>query len=170
MITRFIIILTLIICLVSCKSKSSIDTYDKSSTPTSSSTTNEKKIEEDEKGYPDDKYCADVEYNNPNTGTQSSYRLTLEVQNNEVIELDWPNGGRLDQDHFSDAKLDEEGHASFTNDKGYNYEVQIVGQTANCFDNVPMVKQCRGITKSSRQCRHLTDNSNGLCWQHQNQE
>ena len=65
---------------------------------------------------------------------------------------------------------DEEGHSSFTSDKGYEYEVQIIGQSEGCFNNVPMVKQCKGKTKNGSRCKHMTDNSNQLCWQHQNQE
>ena len=169
MVTRFFIILTFIISLVSCKSKSSNEAYEISPS-TKSTTTNNKIWKEDQEDYPDAKYCADVGYYNSNTGTHSSYRLTVDIKNNKVIALDWPNGGRLEEGHFSRAELDEEGHTSFKSDKGYNYEVQIVGQMADCFDGVAMVKQCRGITKKGRQCRHLTDNPNGLCWQHQNQE
>ncbi len=152
---RFLI-LALIFAVIDCKSKSSNNRYEISS----SITTN----------YPDDKYCADVKYYNPNTGKQSSYRLTVGVENNEVVELDWPNGGTLDQDHFSAAELDDEGHTSLTSGSGYDYEIQIIGQTNTCFDGVPMVKQCRGITKAGRPCRNLTDNQNSLCWQHQNQD
>jgi hypothetical protein len=153
MTTRLFIKAILLLTLISCNSK-----------PRANGQTSEND------DYPDNKYCADVTYFNPSTGTQSSYRLTVDVENNKVVELDFPNGGKLDQNHFSPAELNEEGDASFTSDKGYDYKIEIVGQTTNCFDGVPMVKQCRGITKSGRQCRHLTDNANGLCWQHQNQK
>jgi hypothetical protein len=168
MVIRFFIISTLVISLITCKSKSTDETYERSSS--TETNTNNKISEEDEENYPDAKYCANVSYYNPNTETQSSYRLTVDIKNNKVIALDWPNGGRLEEDHFSGAELDEEGHTTFESDKGYNYDIQIVGKTANCFDGVTMVKQCRGHTKKGRQCRHLTDNPNGLCWQHQSQE
>jgi len=64
----------------------------------------------------------------------------------------------------------EDGYSTFTSNKGYEYEVQITGQSEDCVENVPMVKQCKGVTKSGKRCRHMTDNSNQLCWQHQNQE
>ena len=96
--------------------------------------------------------------------------MTVNVKNNEIIEIDWPNGGKLDENDFSKAILDEDGNTSFTSTKGYEYEVKIIGLSAGCFYNVPMVNQCKGITKSGNHCKHMTDNANQLCWQHQNQK
>ncbi len=121
--------------------------------------------------FPDGSYCAEVQYENPNTGTQSTYTLTIEVESNEVVKVDFPNGGWMDRDHFSGADLDEDGRASFTSDKGYNYEIQIIGDADDCMtDDVPLAQQCIGITEDGDQCKNMTDNSNGLCWQHQDQE
>ena len=75
-------------------------------------------------------YCAEVTYSNPNTGTENTYTLEVEVSNNEVIQINWSNGGWLDEDHFSATELDSDGQCSFTSDKGYDYTVQIIGQ--NC--------------------------------------
>ena len=118
--------------------------------------------------YPDGTYCAEVEYYNPNTGTRSSYTLTVEVEDNELTQINFPQGW-LDNDNFS-AELDEDGNASFTSDKGYDYEIHIIGGEDGCFESVPSAQQCTGTTEDGSQCEHLTDNSNGLCWQHQNQE
>ncbi|RYE30454.1 MAG: hypothetical protein EOP48_31980, partial [Sphingobacteriales bacterium] len=52
-------------------------------------------------GYADGTWCAEVEYYNPNTGTRNTYDLDVEVENNELIQIDWPNGGWLDESHFS---------------------------------------------------------------------
>ena len=38
----------------------------------------------DENGYLDGTYCAEINYYNPNTGTNSTYNLNVEVENNEV--------------------------------------------------------------------------------------
>lgn len=127
-------------------------------------------LNENLENFPDNKYCANVQYNNPRTGTHSTYRLTVNVADNKVIQLDFPNGGVLDEDHFNAPVLNEEGEASFTNDKGYEYEVLILGQTDNCFVGIPMAEQCEGTTRRGLRCKHLTDNANKLCWQHQNQE
>lgn len=89
-------------------------------------------IEEDNAGdddnnekYPDDTYNAEVKYYNPNTGTHSIYHLTIEVENNEVVRINFPNGGWMDEDHFDGAELDEDGNAEFISDKGYRYNVSI---------------------------------------------
>lgn len=128
----------------------------------------EREESESVENYPDGTYCAEVEYSNPNTGTQSSYTLTVEVAKNEITQINFPQGW-LDNDNFN-TELDENGNASFTSDSGYDYEVHITGGEDGCFESVPAAKQCIGITKDSKRCRHLTDNANGLCWQHQNQE
>lgn len=120
--------------------------------------------------YPDDIYCAEVEYHNPNTGTTSSYTLTVEVENNEIITINWPSGGWLDEDNFSGAELDEDGSTYFTSDYGYEYNIRIIGSSRNCFTNVPMARQCYGITKSGLRCKNMTDNPNRLCWHHQYQD
>lgn len=131
----------------------------------------EEVVEEEEEKYPDGTYCAEVEYSNPNTGTNSSYTLTVEVEGNEITQINWPNGGMLDQDHFSGAELDKDGSTSFTSDMGYDYEVQVTGSEGDCItDDVPVARQCRGVTEDGTQCENMTDNPNGLCWQHQDQE
>ncbi|MFN8144914.1 MAG: hypothetical protein U0073_10865 [Bacteroidia bacterium] len=73
----------------------------------------------------DGDHQADVQYFNPNTGTRSTYTLTVEVENGEIVKIYWPNGGWLDESHFTATELDEDGSASFTSDKGYEYTVTI---------------------------------------------
>lgn len=91
-----------------------------------------------ENGYEDNTYCADVEYYNPNTGTRSSYTLNVEVEDNELTVIHWPNGGWLDEDHFSPEELDSDGSCSFTSDKGYEYTVQITGTECSYTDESRM--------------------------------
>lgn len=79
-------------------------------------------------GYKDGTYCADVTYHNPNTGTENTYTLEVEVESNELIKIYWSNGGWLDEDHFSSEELDKNGYCAFTSDKGYEYEIQITGK------------------------------------------
>lgn len=95
-----------------------------------------------EEGFEDGTYCADVTYSNPNTGTENTYTLEVEVYNNEVTKINWNNGGWMDEDHFTAEQLDSDGSCSFTSDKGYEYTVSITG--SNCEytdefieDNVP---------------------------------
>lgn len=77
--------------------------------------------------YPDGTYCAEVNYYNPNTGTSTKNDFNVDVENNELVKIQFPNGGWLDDSHFTPEELDENGYCSFTNDKGYKYEVQITG-------------------------------------------
>lgn len=93
----------------------------------------------------------------------------MDVENNEIVKINFPNGGYFDNE-ISDGSLDEDGRASFSNSKGYNYEAQITGDKGNCFENVPMAKQCVGTTKDGSQCANMTDNPTGYCWQHEDQE
>jgi hypothetical protein len=75
--------------------------------------------------FEDGKHCATVEYHNPKTGNTSSYKLSVEILQNELTKLYWPNGGWLDQNHFCCATLDHRGHTSFTSDKGQEYQVTL---------------------------------------------
>lgn len=90
----------------------------------------------DENGYKDGTYCAEIEYYNPKTGTRSTYKLNVEVEDNEVTVIYWGNGGWLDSDHFYPEELDSDGYCSFTTDRGYEYEVRILGEECDFTDQV----------------------------------
>lgn len=112
----FLLLFTLTI-LFSCSKSESADV----------NTTYEFTSSEDlDEGYKDGDYCAEVEYYNPNSGTQSSYTLTVEVSDNAVKRIIFPNGGYIDNE-ISDGSLDSSGETSFTNNKGYQYRVKIKG-------------------------------------------
>jgi hypothetical protein len=83
-------------------------------------------------GY-DGEYCAEVEYSNPNTGTNATYQLNVTIEDDYLIEISWPNGGWLDQDHFSSTNI-EDGDCFFTSDKGYEYTVTVLGETCSYTD------------------------------------
>lgn len=87
-----------------------------------------------EDGFEDGTYCANVTYHNPNTGTTSEYTLDVEVSNNQVIRINWSNGGWMDEDHFSPETLSDTGHCSFESDKGYEYTIQITGSGCGSSD------------------------------------
>ena len=44
-------------------------------------------------GYADGEYCASIDYYNPNTGTSSTYDLTVEVQDNDLWSFIGPMVG-----------------------------------------------------------------------------
>jgi hypothetical protein len=86
--------------------------------------------------YADGTYCADVEYYNPNTGTRSTYTLNVEVEDNQLTVIHWPNGGWIDDSDFSPEELDSDGSCSFTSDRGYEYTIQITGSECSFTDDV----------------------------------
>jgi hypothetical protein len=101
---------------------------------TSSSCYDEEEYFDEDEGYEDDTYCADVQYYNPNTGTRSTYSLNVDVEDNELVKIHWPNGGWLDDDHFSPEELDSDGDCSVKSHKGYYYEVSITGSECSYTD------------------------------------
>ena len=111
----FVVILFAFICsfLVSCNSKSN--------------NSSENSKSEDVNKYKDGMHCADVKYYNPNTGTNRTYTLNVEVEDRELTKIYWTNGGWLDDSHFRPPEIDDEGSCSFTSDKGYQYTIQITG-------------------------------------------
>lgn len=81
-------------------------------------------------GYEDGTYCAEIEYYNPSTGTRRTYSLDVEVENEELTVIHWPNGGWLDESHFSPENISS-GECEFTSDKGYHYTVTL-GDFGGC--------------------------------------
>ena len=123
----FIILLAFII---GCKSKAEEpETATVSSHTQSYSSRSSNNDDDNENRYPDGTYCAQVEYYNPNSGSSSTYTLSVEVEDNEITMIHWSNGGWLDNSHFTPEELDEDGTASFTSDRGYQYTVTITSST-----------------------------------------
>jgi hypothetical protein len=75
--------------------------------------------------FEDGTYSATVEYYNPETGYSNTYTLDVEVQNCQVVQINFPSGGYLDEDHITAVELDESGHATVDGEEGKTYEVQI---------------------------------------------
>jgi hypothetical protein len=84
--------------------------------------------------YQDGTYCSNVEYYNPSTGTRNTYQLNVEVENNAVVKIIFPNGGWLDDDHFSPQELDRSGYCSFTSDNNNEYVINITGSECDFTD------------------------------------
>lgn len=85
---------SLLFVFLSCSSSVSTETVSQSESDTAS-----------EEEYSDGTWCADVEYYNPHTGTRNTYALDVEVQNGELTQINWPNGGWLDESHFLWQKI-----------------------------------------------------------------
>lgn len=85
----------------------------------------------DENGYSDGTYCAEIDYYYSETGTSSTYTLLVEIENNELTVIHWPNGGWLDDSHFTPPDISS-GEASFSSDRGVDYTVRIIGNEGDC--------------------------------------
>jgi len=76
-------------------------------------------------GLDDGTYSSTVEYNNPETGYSATYTLDVDVEDCQVVQINFPNDGYLDLDHISAADIDEDGNASVDGENGKTYEIQI---------------------------------------------
>ena len=85
--------------------------------------------------YDDGIFCAEVEYYNPRTGTNSTYTLTVELEDGRLVKIEWPNGGWLDESHYSGVEISDFGDASFESDRGYQYSLHIINSNACAFDS-----------------------------------
>jgi hypothetical protein len=111
--------------------QSTSSSYDDNSNESlSSSYSNEENDEENNEysndcKFEDGTYSATVDYNNPETGYSATYTLDVEVQDCQVVQINFPNDGYLDDDHISYADIDEDGYASIEGEEGKTYEIQI---------------------------------------------
>ncbi|SDD89839.1 peptidase associated/transthyretin-like domain-containing protein [Riemerella columbipharyngis] len=81
---------------------------------------------QDEGGsYSNGTYTATVDYYNSKTGYSATYTLDVEVEDGQVVQIDFPNGGYLDDDHIAPADLDEHGKTTIYGEDGKEYEIQI---------------------------------------------
>jgi hypothetical protein len=87
-------------------------------------------VDNQEEEFPDGEYCAEVNYYNPNTGTSSTYNLPVEVENGELVKIQWLNDGWLDSSHFYPPDI-ADGTASFDDDRGREYKVELL-ESGNC--------------------------------------
>ncbi|GAA4281957.1 hypothetical protein [Gaetbulibacter aestuarii] len=123
---RLILVVLLVVSIHSCKKKTS----------RSNSYSNDSETyyyDEDEEAYPDDTYCADVDYYNPDTGFSNNYTLNVDVEYNEVVKISFSSGW-LDSSEFSSEELDEDGYCEITLYDGREFEIQITGSACS-FDD-----------------------------------
>ena len=73
----------------------------------------------------DGTYSATVDYNNSETGYSNTYILDVDVENCQVVQINFPKGGWLDEDHIDIADIDEDGNANVSGENGKSYEIHI---------------------------------------------
>lgn len=79
----------------------------------------------DEEKFEDGTYSAMVDYYNPKTGYSATYTLDVEIEDNQVTVIYFPNDGYLDDDHIWPDELDEDGFVSIEGEEGKTYDIQI---------------------------------------------
>ncbi|MBP7984623.1 MAG: hypothetical protein KAZ28_03165 [Bacteroidaceae bacterium] len=82
-------------------------------------------IDDDDSALEDGTYTATVDYYNPNTGYSNTYTLDVEVENNQVVQIDFPNDGYLDDSHIDPEELDANRQCSIEDDEGRIFDIQI---------------------------------------------
>lgn len=130
--TNIFIVISLTAILTSCSSKSEKQNDNYSSSIYESNSSNYSDEEENNEyssnsgcKFDDGTYSATVDYYNPETGYSQTYTLDVEVEDCEVVRIDFPNGGWLDSDHITPAELDEDGTCTVYGEDGKTYEIQI---------------------------------------------
>lgn len=108
--------------LVSCTDASNSDS---SGNSTQDNLESEKSLDENSCKIEDGTHLATVDYYNPETGYSQTYTLDVEVENCEVVQINFPRGGWLDSDHISPAELNEDGYCTIDGEDGKTYEIQI---------------------------------------------
>lgn len=73
----------------------------------------------------DGTYSATVGYNNSETGYSATYTLDVDIEDCQVVQINFPNDGYLDENHISAADIDEDGNANVDGEDGKTYEIQI---------------------------------------------
>jgi len=90
-----------------------------------SSHTGTNQVDDEGCGVEDGTESAKIDYFNPNTGYSAIYLLNVEVENCQVLQIDFNNGGYLDADHIEPADIDQNGDATIEDDRGRTFEVHI---------------------------------------------
>jgi hypothetical protein len=120
---NLIFILLFILSIVSCSSRSS-SYSDEDNEGESSYSENNNSEDEDEEGIEDGTHSAAVDYYNPKTGYSQSYNLDVEVEDGEVNQINFPNGGYLDNSHINSGEL-QDGNTTLEDENGRSYEITI---------------------------------------------
>jgi hypothetical protein len=115
--TELLLLIFLFILFESCDNSSS--------NSEDSTNTSEKSSVNDDCGVDDGNHTASIDYYNPETGHQATYDLDVDVVDCEVTEINFNNGGWLDDSHFSPTELDSDGNCEIEDDRGREYTVHI---------------------------------------------
>lgn len=77
-------------------------------------------------------FCASVEYFYPKTESKSVYRLEVNIEDDKLTQIFWPNGGWLDDTHFTPPTVVNENIFNFKSKKGIQYKIKIDKNLREC--------------------------------------
>jgi hypothetical protein len=78
-------------------------------------------------------YGAEVTYVNDQTGSNSTCDLRVQVENNQIIKIDFNDGSRLEGDNLYSNSLNSDGECICTSTTGKQYQVKINANYNNFF-------------------------------------
>jgi len=70
-------------------------------------------------------YCAFVTYYNPKTKFDNAYALNVEIENNFLKRIIFPQGGWLDETHFTPQEFKDQYGVYFTTFDGKSYTIKL---------------------------------------------
>lgn len=114
----------------------------------------------------DGTYCSNIKRYNPKTGSESSYTLLIDIDNNYLEAIHWPNVEYSDYDPLASVKFNSK-NISYKDILGIKYNINIIGDGDYCFPNGSKLVRCSRIKKDGNRCKFKTGNPSGLCWRHE---
>jgi hypothetical protein len=118
----------LLICSLShCKDSETEDVHREPSPNNGPSIDNSSGDNDDGPGcaFDDGTHSATIAYFNPSTNYSATYTLDVEIEDCQVTQINFNNGGYLGPDHIAPTDIDEDGDASVVDDNGRSYDVHI---------------------------------------------
>lgn len=76
--------------------------------------------------FKDGTHAATVNYHNPTTDHTATYNdLQVHVKDCKIVQIDFPNGGWLDESHIPATRINDNGEATLKDDKGRTWKIHL---------------------------------------------
>lgn len=75
--------------------------------------------------FKDGIHSATVDYFNPKTKHTAKYELNVHVKDCQIVQIDFPNGGKLDESHISQKPINGNREAELQDDKGRQWKIHL---------------------------------------------
>ena len=123
---------------------------------------------------PDGNYCAKVIYSKPGAKKPVYEMMIVEVKDNQLTDILFPDE-HSDTSAIKPAMIPLDGKLTVISLSGQVYKIEMKGAPEKCISGSKTKSkkssnaestQCKGKSKDGKRCQRMTDNKNGLCWQH----